>query len=388
MSRARRSVDREHEQTLRSQPRLAYQPRREHMKTGERKPELSVPSPISELSERSREIFRLIVDGYVATGEPIGSRTLSRLLGQHLSPATIRNVMADLEEAGLLFSPHTSAGRLPTEAGLRLFVHGLLEIGNLGEDERRNIESLCAARGKSLPQALEEATAALSGLSHCAGLVVVPKQERPLKHIEFVNLGPGRALVVLVTEDGLVENRVIEVPLGLPPAILVSAGNFLNSRLIGRTIEEARVDIEEEINSHRAQLDELTSRIVSTGLASWAGGDSDSALIVRGQANLLEDVTALADLERLRSLFEMLETKETVLRLLDASRKGEGVQIFIGAESHLFGVAGCSVIIAPYQNSRERIIGAIGVIGPTRINYARIIPMVDYTAKMIGRIMG
>lgn len=355
---------------------------------GERRAEAPPSSPVGELNERSREIFRLIVDGYVQRGEPMGSRTLSRLLGQNLSPATIRNVMADLEDAGLLYAPHTSAGRLPTEAGLRLFVNGLLEIGNLAEDERLNIESLCRARGKSLAQALELATSALSGLSHCAGVVVVPKQERPLKHIEFVNLGPGRALVVLVTEDGLVENRVIEVPLGLPPATLIAAANFLNSRLTGRTIEEARSGIEDEIGSHRAQLDELTSRVVATGLASWAGGDGESALIVRGQANLLEDVTALADLDRLRTLFGMLETKETVLRLLDASRKAEGVQIFIGAESHLFGVAGCSLIIAPYQNSREQIVGAIGVIGPTRINYARIIPMVDYTAKVIGRIIG
>src|SRR5882724_3278763 len=225
----------------------------------------NAPSPISELSERSREIFRLIVDGYVATGEPVGSRTLSRRLGQNLSPATIRNVMADLEEAGLLYAPHTSAGRLPTEAGLRLFVHGLLEIGNLAEDERQNIESLCAARGKSLAQALEEATTALSGLSHCAGVVVVPKQERPLKHLEFVHLGPGRALVVLVTEDGLVENRVIEVPLGLPPSTLIAAGNYLNARLIGRTLEEARAEIEEEIASNRTQLDELTSKLVAAG---------------------------------------------------------------------------------------------------------------------------
>ncbi len=349
---------------------------------------LIAPSSINELTERSREIFRLIVDGYVATGEPIGSRTLSRRLGQNLSPATIRNVMADLEEAGLLYSPHTSAGRLPTDAGLRLFVHGLLEIGRLAESERRNIESLCAARGKSLPQALEEATSALSGLSHCAGVVVVPNQDRPLKHLEFVNLGPGRALVVLVTEDGLVENRVIEVPLGLPPAVLIAAGNYLNARLIGRTIDEAQDTIREEIASNQAQLDELTSKLVAAGMASWAGGDKGSALIVRGQANLLEDVTALADLERLRGLFEMLETRETMLRLLDASKQGEGVQIFIGAESHLFGVAGCSMVIAPYQNSREQIVGAIGVIGPTRINYARIIPMVDYTAKMIGRLIG
>ena len=350
-------------------------------------PQPAVPSPIHELNERSREIFRVIVDGYVATGEPVGSRTLSRRLGQNLSPATIRNVMADLEEAGLLFAPHTSAGRLPTEAGLRLFVHGLLEIGRLAEDERRSIESLCIARGKSLSQALEEATSALSGLSHCAGVVVVPKQERPLKHLEFVHLGPGRALVVLVTEDGLVENRVIELPLGLPPAALVSAGNYLNARLIGRTLEEARAEIEEEVASNQTQLDELTSKLVAAGLASWAGGES-SALIVRGQANLLEDVTALADLERLRTLFEMLETRETMLRLLDASKQGEGVQIFIGAESHLFGVTGCSVVIAPYHNSREQIVGAIGVIGPTRLNYARIIPMVDYTAKVIGRLIG
>ena len=351
-------------------------------------PDRNAPSSINELNERSREIFRLIVDGYVATGEPVGSRTLSRMLGQNLSPATIRNVMADLEEAGLLYAPHTSAGRLPTEAGLRLFVHGLLEIGGLAEDERRNIESLCVARGKSLAQALEEATTALSGLSHCAGLVVVPKQDRPLKHLEFVNLGSGRALVVLVTEDGMVENRVVEVPVGLPPSALTSASNYLNARLVGRTIEEARAEINREIQSSKAQLDQLTSRLVATGLASWAGGGDGNALIVRGQAKLLGDVTALADLERLRALFEMLETKETMLRLLDASKQGEGVQIFIGAESHLFGVAGCSMIIAPYQNSREQVVGAIGVIGPTRINYARIIPMVDYTAKVIGRLIG
>src|SRR5215467_12795579 len=212
-------------------------------------PEGQPRAGLADLNERSREILRHIVDAYMESGEPVGSRTISRRLATTLSPATIRNVMADLEEVGLLYAPHTSAGRLPTEAGLRFFVHGLLEVGRLGEDERRNIESLCAARGKSLPQALEEATSALSGLSHCAGVVVVPKQERPLKHFEFVHLGPGRALVVLVTEDGLVENRLIEVPLGLPPAALVSAGNYLNARLIGRTVEEARVVIQREIDT-------------------------------------------------------------------------------------------------------------------------------------------
>jgi heat-inducible transcriptional repressor len=351
-------------------------------------PRSITPSHIRELNERSREIFRLIVEGYVAIGEPVGSRTLSRRLTHNLSPATIRNIMADLEEAGLLYAPHTSAGRLPTEAGLRLFVNGLLEIGGLAEEERRSIESLCVARGKSLEQALEEATTALSGLSHCAGVVVVPKQDRPLKHLEFVHLGPGRALVVLVTEDGLVENRVIEIPPGVPPASLVSASNYLNARLVGHTLDETLAEIQAEIDSNRAQLDELTRKLVEAGLASWAGGHDGRTLIVRGQANLLEDITALADLERLRAIFEMLETRETMMRLVEASKQGEGVQIFIGAENHLFGIAGCSMVIAPYQNSRARVVGAIGVIGPTRINYARIIPMVDYTAKMIGRLIG
>jgi heat-inducible transcriptional repressor len=350
---------------------------------------LPVPKPlVSQLNERSREIFRQIVDAYVETGEPVGSRTLSRRSGLDLSPATIRNVMADLEDAGLLYAPHTSAGRLPTEAGLRLFVNGLLEIGGITEDEREAIESRCAAAGKSLGQALEEATAALAGLSRCAGLVVAPKTERPLRHLEFVPLAPGRALVVLVTQEGLVENRIVDVPLGIPPSTLTQATNYLNSRLVGRSLEEAKAQLALDIESQRAQLDELTRKVVEAGLASWAGGDEGSTLIVRGQAKLLDDVTALADLERMRTLFEMLETKETLLKLLDSTREGQGVQIFIGSDNALFGVAGCSVIVAPYANSREQVVGAIGVIGPTRINYARIIPLVDYTAKVVGRLLG
>jgi heat-inducible transcriptional repressor len=351
-------------------------------------PKHHVAQTISDLNERSREIFRIIVDAYVETGEPVGSRTLSRRAGLDLSPATIRNVMADLEEAGLLFAPHTSAGRLPTDAGLKLFVNGLLEIGNLSEDERRNIDSRCAAAGRSLPDALDQATTMLAGLSRCASLVVAPKTERPLKHIEFVPLSPGKALVVLVTEDGLVENRLIEVPLGTPPSTLVQAGNYLSARLIGRTAEEARAAIAADLESKRAELDELTRKLVEAGLASWGGGGSGTALIVRGQAKLLADVTALGDLERLRTLFDALETRETMVRLLDSARDGEGVQIFIGADNPLFGVAGCSMIVAPYANSREQMVGAIGVIGPTRINYARIIPLVDYTAKVIGRLLG
>ncbi|MGE5202281.1 MAG: HrcA family transcriptional regulator, partial [Acidobacteriota bacterium] len=266
--------------------------------------------------------------------------------------------------------------------------NGILEIGGLAEEEREAIEARCAAAGKSLPKALEEATSTLAGLARCAGLVLAPKTERPLRHLEFVPMAPGRALVVMVTEDGLVENRIVEVPLGVPPSTLVQASNYLNARLVGHTIEQAKSQLAADIDNQRAQLDELTRKVIEAGLASWAGGAEGSALIVRGQAKLLDDVTALADLERLRALFDMLETKETMLKLLDSAREGEGVQIFIGADNPLFGVAGCSVIVAPYANSREQVVGAIGVIGPTRINYARIIPLVDYTAKVVGRLLG
>ncbi len=343
---------------------------------------------VGELSARTREILRHIVDAYVETGEPIGSRTISRRLGMNLSPATIRNVMADLEDAGLLYAPHTSAGRLPTELGLRMFVNGLLEVGDLTQEERDSIDGKCVAAGRSLPELLEEATSLLSGLSRCAGLVVAPKTDQPLKHIEFVHLGPGRALVVMVTEGGLVENRIIDLPVGLPASSLVEAGNFLTARLLGRTLDEARTDILEELETHRAELDALTSKVVAAGLATWAGGQQGGALIVRGHTHLLEDVTALSDLERIRMLFATLETKESLLRLLDAAGGAQGVQIFIGAENELFGISGCSMVIAPYRNSRQRIVGAVGVIGPTRIDYARIIPMVDYTAQVIGRVLG
>jgi heat-inducible transcriptional repressor len=342
-------------------------------------------SDIEQLNDRSREILRLIVEAYVETGEPVGSRTLSRQQGLNLSPATIRNVMADLEDLGLLMAPHTSAGRLPTEAGLSLFVHGLLELGRLSSAERDDIEAKCAAQGRSVQEALENATSMLSGLSRCAGLVFAPKSEARLKHVEFVHLGPGRALVVMVSESGEVENRVIDVPIGLPASSLVEATNFMAARLVGRTLSQSRGELETALQAERAQLDELTQKLVREGLASWS--DTGGYLIVRGQANLLEDVTALEDLERVRALFSALETKEAMLRLIDAAETAEGVQIFIGAQNELFGVTGCSMIMAPYKNAQQQIVGAIGVVGPTRMNYARIIPMVDYTARVIGRMM-
>ena len=340
----------------------------------------------TDLNKRAREVLRLIVDAYVETGEPVGSRAISRKLGMSLSPATIRNVMADLEEVGLLHAPHTSAGRLPTDAGLRLFVHGLLQVGHLSDDERNTINGRASAAGRSLPEMLGEATAVLSGLSGCTGLVIAPKTDRPLKHLEFVALGPGRTLIVMVTEDGVVENRVIETPLGIPAASLVMASNYLSSRLIGRTIDEGRAAILAEIETAKTQLDALTAALVEAGLAIRSIGTDQ--LIVRGQGNLLDEIGGRADVIRIRALFEALETKDSMLKLLEAANRAEGVQIFIGSENDLFAHAGCSMIITPYMNSREQVVGAIGVIGPTRLNYARIIPMVDYTAKVISRLLG
>jgi len=343
---------------------------------------------IAELNQRSREVFRHIVDAYMETGEPVGSRTVSRLMDLKLSPATVRNVMADLEDAGLLCAPHTSAGRMPTEAGLRLFVDGLMEIGQLSEEERRSIDGQCAAAGKSVAQALEEATSMLSGLSHCAGLVLAPKTDQALRHIEFVNLGPGRALVVMVTENGVVENRVIDVPMGLPASSLIEATNYLSSRLVGRTVGQAEAAVRKELERDRRLLDELARKVVEAGLATYANDGAEATLIVRGQANLLDDLGAAEDLERIRAIFEALERKEALVSLLAAADQAEGVRIFIGGDSELFRLSGCSMIAAPYSDSRQRIVGAIGVIGPTRLNYARIVPMVDYTAKVISRLVG
>ncbi len=349
---------------------------------------------ISELNERSREVFRQIVDAYVATGEPVGSRTVARRLDERISPATVRNVMADLEELGLLFAPHTSAGRLPTEAGLRLYVDGLLEVGTLTEEEQSAIESRLAGSGRSIESVLADASETLSGLSHHAGIVVAPTHERPFRHIEFVPLSPGRALVVVVADNGLVENRVIEIPIGMSPATLIEAGNYLTARLAGKNFQQALEQIQREIEEQKTELDELTRKVVEAGLATWTqnGDQEEGFLIVRGQAKLLEDVRNLAQLERIRALFELLERKRSLLKLLELSRDAEGVQIFIGAENELFGLSGCSMIVAPYRTGAgedgSRVVGAIGVIGPTRMNYARVIPMVDYTARLISRILG
>ncbi|MBB2167086.1 heat-inducible transcriptional repressor HrcA [Gluconacetobacter aggeris] len=340
------------------------------------------------LDARSAAILREIVEQYVETGEPVGSRTLSRRLPLPLSPATIRNVMADLTEAGLLFSPHASAGRLPTEKGVRLFVDGLLQFGSLSEDERETITNSLEMRGRSLQDTLAEASSMLSGLSSAAGLVLAPKSDGAVKHIEFVALGPRRALVILVGADGQVENRVIETPIGLPPSALVEAGNYLNAQLAGRSLEDLRAHVSADMSANRSELHHLTAEIVASGLATWSDVDRGGTLFVRGQARLLADVTEIERLSTIQMLFERLETQETMLRLLELAQESDGVRIFIGAESGLFGLSGTSVVVAPARTESNRIVGAIGVIGPTRLNYGRIIPVVDYTARVIGRMLG
>ena len=348
-----------------------------------------IPSGLTQLNERSREIFRQIVETYLATGEPVGSRNLSRNLPMTLSPASVRNVMSDLEQLGLIFAPHTSAGRLPTHMGLRMFVDGLLELGDLTEEERKRIQAqISFKRQKSVDQVLMEAGEMISGLSHCAGVVLAEKQVSRLKHIEFVPLDPGRALVVLVGEDQNVENRVIALPPGLPPSALIEAANYLNAHVRGLSIDEARGAMEQQLATAKAELDTLTQKVIEAGLAEWSGmvGDRQN-LIVRGQSNLLKDLTAIEELERIRKLFEDLEAKRDLIQLLGLAERAEGVRIFIGSENKLFSMSGSSLIVAPFQDNTRKIVGVLGVIGPTRLNYGRIIPMVDYTAKLVGRLL-
>jgi heat-inducible transcriptional repressor len=347
----------------------------------------SLPSlSLSELDERSRQIFREIVESYLTTGEPVGSRTLSKLQGLDLSPASIRNTMADLAQAGLLTAPHASAGRMPTHAGLRLFVDGLLQVGDLKTTDQAAIEERVSASGGRAGDVLNEASNLLSGLAGGAGLVASPETDAPLRHVEFVNLSPQEVLAVLVSEDGQVENRLMKPPPGLPPSALIEAGNYLSARLRGRTLGQALGEINAEITERRAQLDEAAASLITQGFADWGGADRRT-LIVRGQSKLLESVDAVEDLERVRLLFDDIERKEGLLALLDEARAGQGVRLYIGSENPLFSLSGSSVIVAPYQGTDNRIIGAIGVIGPTRLNYARVIPLVDYTAQVVGKLI-
>ncbi|URW74673.1 heat-inducible transcriptional repressor HrcA [Sphingomonas donggukensis] len=341
---------------------------------------------IPELTDRARDVFRIVVESFLDSGVPVGSRTIAQVSGLNLSPASIRTVMQDLEEAGLLAAPHTSAGRMPTETGLRLFVDGMMHAVAPSEQERAAIGAGAAQRGP-VEEAIAATTAALSGLSSCAGLVLVPKREPRLRQFGFVPLGNNRALAVLVGEDGSVENRVVDLPPGMDPAALTTAANYLTAMLAGATLSEARTRITREIADERAALDRASRTLVERGLAVWSeDGGHRPVLIVRGQANLIEP-QATADLDRIRGLLDELEGKEEIARLLDSARQGDAARIFIGSENKLFALSGSSVIAQPVRALDGRVVGVVGVIGPTRLNYARVVPMVDFTAATLARLL-
>jgi len=343
---------------------------------------------IQEMNERSKIVFRNLVDSYIETGEPVGSQTLANILAEEISPATIRNVMQDLEVLGLLDSPHVSSGRIPTQQGLRLFVDTLLEIGEISNKEQEIIDYSIKEDPKNLSNILTRAGSVLSGLTKSASLVLAPKIEAPIKHIEFVSLSPERALAVLVTADGMVENRVFEPPLGQTQSDFREAANFMNAHAKGLTLSELREVMEREVSKRKLEIDKIASQLVKDGLAVWDGKDTDnSRLIVRGRANLIDGTTAEDDFEKIRELFDDLERKQDIANFINLTEKGEGVRVFIGSENKLFSLSGSSLVISPYMNSEHKIIGAVGVIGPTRLNYGKIVPIVDYTAQLVGRTL-
>lgn len=343
---------------------------------------------LAELNDRSREVFRRVVESYLSSGDPVGSRTLTRSMTERLSAATIRNVMQDLEYLGLLDSPHVSAGRIPTQQGLRLFVDSLLEVGSVANEDREVMDAALATGEKDVASLLDHVGATLSAITRGASVVLSPKQDAAIRHIEFVSLAPDRALVVLVFANGHVENRMIVPPPGQTPSSMREAANFLNSLAEGKTLAELRRSIVQDINRRRQEIDSLARELVESGLAVWqAEDDHPERLIVRGRANLLAQSSEAQDIDRIRHLFDDLERKRDIADFLELTESGEGVRIFIGSENKLFSLSGSSLVVSPYMNADRQIIGAVGVIGPTRLNYGRIVPIVDYTAQLVGKLL-
>ncbi|MDG4646970.1 heat-inducible transcriptional repressor HrcA [Roseibacterium sp. SDUM158017] len=343
---------------------------------------------LDELNDRSREVFRRVVEGYLATGAPVGSRTLTRALTERVSAATVRNVMQDLEYLGLLGSPHVSAGRVPTQLGLRLFVDGFLEVGDLDDQDRQSLDNTLDSNSADIQNVLDRVGSALSAATRGASLVLAPKHEAPIQHIDFVSLSPEQALVVLVFSDGHVENRLFAPPGGTTPSAMREAANYLNARLAGQTVPSLRALMKAEIETRRREIDELANSLIDSGLAVWENaGQQMERLIVRGRANLLNDSTEAAELDRIRQLFDDLERKRDIAEFLELTEAGDGVRIFIGSENKLFSLSGSSLVVSPYMNADRKIVGAVGVIGPTRLNYGRIVPIVDYTAQLVGRMI-
>ncbi|MEL6570505.1 MAG: heat-inducible transcriptional repressor HrcA [Pseudomonadota bacterium] len=343
---------------------------------------------IEDMTDRSREVFQRVVEGYLESGVPVGSRTLTRSMSEKVSAATVRNVMQDLEHLGLVGSPHVSAGRVPTELGLRMFVDGILEVGDLGPEDRERIDQTVGEQDADVTAVLDRVGTALSGVTHGASLVLTPKHEAPIRHIDFVSLSRERALVVLVFADGHVENRLFTPPPGQTPSSMREAANFLNAIVEGRTLRELGAVIAREISTRRQEIDALAAALVETGAAVWENkGETTERLIVRGRGNLLTEQESEEDFERIRNLFDDLEAKRDIAQFLDLTDDADGVRIFIGSENKLFSLSGSSLVVSPYMNADQKIIGAVGVIGPTRLNYGRIVPIVNYTAQLVSKMI-
>lgn len=343
-------------------------------------------SPLKDMDDRTRDIFRIVVESFIDGGGPVGSRTISKKSDINLSPASIRNVMQDLEEVGLLAAPHTSAGRMPTELGLRLFVDGMMQVAQPSAEERRILAQQMAGDGP-IEDALAAATAALSGLSACAGVVMVPQREPVLRHCSFVRLSDSQILAVIVDQDGSVENRILNIDVPLPPSVLDQAANFITANFAGRSLSEAKSAMLDQIMKERQAIDAASADLIARGIAIWSEDNSERpVLIVRGQANLLDN-DAVSDLERVRQLLGELEEMQEIASLLQTAREAKSTRIFIGAENKLFSLSGSSVIAAPYRDGEGRVVGVVGVIGPTRLNYARVVPMVDFTARSLTRLL-
>ncbi len=340
-----------------------------------------------ELSERSKQIFKQVVESYLKTGEPVGSETILKNVGINISSASIRSILAELQKEGLLYAPHISSGRLPTKEGLKFFVDGLLEFGRLSKEEQENIKNACQSKATSFQDILDKASQTISGLSNCASIVVAPKFQNRIKHIEFIRLNTNQIMSIIANENGLVENRILESNRNYNDNILKQVSNYLNSKFSGKTIAELKIIISNEINNSKHELDLLSKKLIEEGIVKIAPNSETPYIFLHGQSSLLEDEIVSKDLDQIRNLFDDIENKTNFIDILDNTSKAQGVQIFIGSKNFLFKHSGLSMIMAPYKNKEEQIIGAIGVVGPTRLNYAKIVPLVDYTSKIVGKVL-
>lgn len=348
-------------------------------------------SNILGFNDRSQHVLRRLIDIYLESGEPVGSRTLAKLSGLGVSAATVRNIMSDLEDMGLLYSPHISSGRLPTNSGLKLFVDALLEVKKTKNDEINQIHRVFDDRG-DLRYLLDKACQKLSGITRLAGLVVAPKIDSNIKHIEFVRIAPCQALAILVTEDGLVENRLVSIPKDVNPSVLIEASNFIRTHFSGKSLKQIRKTVSTQVEQHRNELSKLTNKLINIGVGSTSGDTEESEIfIIHGHSEMLEDAEVKSDLVRMREIFKLLEKRKNTRKLLEQTESGKGVQVFIGAENSLFSLSGCSAIIAPISSNitdtEHKILGAIGVVGPSHMNYGKIVPLVDFTAHIISQYL-